>query len=264
MLINTTWSVRSCSSSNLMPIFCLLVLFCIYFLCRELREDLPSPSAFQCFLPQPTVVTTVHLRRASGLSSPKQTGCSVQVLSLHLLHWDSYTDRRGQKKQEKHLDTYFNVSFFGTLISSYGILCCVLWSTAPDVYAVVRCENDTIRTRVFKAEGNPEFNLRTIFYRRYPNAHISIEVWHIHIPSHTDRHTHIHSHNLNLPVVICCVQLWSRGLLLDSVLGGARLLTAESERGRSHEIDLRGGQSGSGFRGCVYVETSSSICLTDL
>ncbi|XP_018551987.1 calpain-5 [Lates calcarifer] len=144
---------------------------------RELREDLPSPSVFQCFLPQPTVVTTVHLRRASGLSPPKQT--------------------------------------------------------APDVYAVVRCENDTIRTRVFKAEGNPEFNLRAIFYRRYPDTHISVE-------------------------------LWSRGLLWDSVLGTARLQTALSERSRSHVIDLRGGQFRSGHRGCVYVETSSSVCLTDL
>ncbi|KAM7377266.1 hypothetical protein PAMA_013861 [Pampus argenteus] len=144
---------------------------------RELKEDLPSPSVLQCFLPQPTVVTTVHLRRASGLSPPKQT--------------------------------------------------------APDVYAVVRCENDAIRTLVFKAEGNPEFNLRTIFYRRYPKTHISIE-------------------------------LWNRGLLWDSVLGEARLQTVESDRGRSHVIDLRGGQSSSGFRGRVYVETSSSICLTDL
>lgn len=144
---------------------------------RELRDDLPSPSVLQCFLPQPTVVTTVHLRRASGLSPPKQT--------------------------------------------------------APDVYAVVRCEDDTIRTRVFKEEGNPEFNLRTIFYRRYPNTHISVE-------------------------------LWSRGLLWDSLLGEARLQTAESERSRSHVIDLRGGLSRSGFRACVYVETSSSVCLTDL
>ncbi|XP_049424407.1 calpain-5-like [Epinephelus fuscoguttatus] len=144
---------------------------------RELREDLPSPSVFQCFLPQPTVVTTVYLRRASGLCPPKQT--------------------------------------------------------APDVYAIVRCENDTVRTRVFKAEGNPEFNLRTIFYRRYPSTHISIE-------------------------------LWSRGRLWDSVLGGTRLQTAESERSRSHVIDLRGGQSHSGYQGCIYVETSSSVCLTDL
>uniref|UniRef100_A0A8C4GW82 Si:dkey-19b23.13 n=1 Tax=Dicentrarchus labrax TaxID=13489 RepID=A0A8C4GW82_DICLA len=144
---------------------------------KELREDLPSPALFQCFLPQPTVVTTVHLRRASGLSPPKQT--------------------------------------------------------APDVYAVLRCENDTVRTRVFKEDANPEFNLRTIFYRRYPNTHISIE-------------------------------LWSRGLLWDSVLGGARLQTAESERSRSHVIDLRGGQSRSGCRQCIYVDTSSSVCLTDL
>uniref|UniRef100_A0A3Q3GUC9 Si:dkey-19b23.13 n=1 Tax=Labrus bergylta TaxID=56723 RepID=A0A3Q3GUC9_9LABR len=93
--------------------------------------------------------------------------------------------------------------------------------------------NDTIRTRVFKAEGNPEFNLRAIFYRRRPNTHISIE-------------------------------LWSRGLLWDSVLGGARLKTAESEKSRSHVVDLRRGQSRSGHRGCVYVETSSSVCLTDL
>lgn len=46
----------------------------ISFLFRELREDLPPPLLFQCFLAQPAVVTTVHLRRASGLSSPKQTG----------------------------------------------------------------------------------------------------------------------------------------------------------------------------------------------
>nr|XP_043894429.1 calpain-5-like [Solea senegalensis] len=106
--------------------------------------------------------------------------------------------------------------------------------TAPDVYAIVRCENDTIRTRVFKAEGNPEFNFRVIFYRRYPEAHISVE-------------------------------LWSRGLLWDTVLGTARLQTVESERTRSHVIDLRlTSQSGSRHRGCVHVETSSSPCLTDL
>uniref|UniRef100_A0A3Q3IGQ9 Uncharacterized protein n=1 Tax=Monopterus albus TaxID=43700 RepID=A0A3Q3IGQ9_MONAL len=143
----------------------------------ELREDLPTPSVFQCFLPQPTVVTTVHLRRASGLRPPKQT--------------------------------------------------------APDVYAIVRCENDAIRTQVFKEEGNPEFNLRAIFYRRYPNTHISVE-------------------------------LWSRGLLWDSMLGRARLQTAESERSRSLVIDLRGGQSGLAYQGCIYVETSSSVRLTDL
>lgn len=47
------------------------LIFCF---CRELMEDLPSPSLLQCFLPQPTIVTTVHLHRASGLSLPKQTG----------------------------------------------------------------------------------------------------------------------------------------------------------------------------------------------
>ncbi|KAG8006176.1 Calpain-5 [Nibea albiflora] len=144
---------------------------------RELRDDLPGSSVFQCYLPQPSVVTTVHLRRASGLSPPKQK--------------------------------------------------------APDVYAVVRCENDTIRTRVFKADSNPEFNLRTIFYRRHPNTHISIE-------------------------------LWSRGRLWDSVLGEARLKTSESERSRSYVIDLRGGQSSPGYPRSIYVETSSSVCLTDL
>ncbi|MEQ2297959.1 hypothetical protein AMECASPLE_000184, partial [Ameca splendens] len=40
---------------------------------RELKNDLPSPSWFHCFLPQPAVVTTVHLCRASGLRAPKQT-----------------------------------------------------------------------------------------------------------------------------------------------------------------------------------------------
>ncbi|KAM3590094.1 uncharacterized protein V6R79_003751 [Siganus canaliculatus] len=144
---------------------------------RELREDLPSPPLLQCFLPQPTVVSTVHLSRASGLSPPKQT--------------------------------------------------------APDVYATVSCESETIRTRVFPSNGNPEFNLRTIFYRRRPDAHITVE-------------------------------LWSRGLLWDSLLGGTRLHAPPSERSQSHVIDLRSGRSGSGYRGCIYIETSSSVCLTDL
>ncbi|CAL8241572.1 unnamed protein product [Merluccius merluccius] len=146
---------------------------------RELNEDLPSPSAFQCCLPEPCLVTTVHLRRAASLSPTKQT--------------------------------------------------------APDVYAVVRCEDRVVRTHLHEQNGSPEFNLRTIFYRRQPRTHISVE-------------------------------LWSRGLLLDTLLGTASLQTANSERGRSHVIDLRGGQSrrlGS-QGGCVYVETSSSECLTDL
>lgn len=60
------------------------------------------------------------------------------------------------------------------------------------------------------------------------------------------------------------VQLWSRGVLWDSLLGAARLQTTESERGRTLVIDLRGGRSRSGPRGCIHVETSTSICLTDL
>ncbi|CAF96212.1 unnamed protein product, partial [Tetraodon nigroviridis] len=141
---------------------------------RELREDLPPPWWFRCFLPQPAVVTTVHLRRASGLSSPKRP--------------------------------------------------------APGVYAVVRCENHAVRSRVLRAEGNPEFNLRAIFYRRHPDAHISI-------------------------------QLWARGLLRDLLLGGARLQTAQPETRCSRVMDLRGGRSGAGLRGRVYVETSSSVGL---
>ncbi|KAJ3585632.1 hypothetical protein NHX12_014351 [Muraenolepis orangiensis] len=130
---------------------------------RELNEDLPSPSAFQCCLPEPSVVTTVHLRRAAALSLTK--------------------------------------------------------ATAPDVYAVVRCEDCVVRTRVHQQSDGPEFDLRAVFYRRQPRAHISVEV---------------------------------------------RLQTAKSERGRSHVIDLRGGQSHRLGGGCVYVETSSSECLTDL
>lgn len=83
------------------------------------------------------------------------------------------------------------------------MLSCLLWSTAPDVYAVVRCENDTIRTRVFKADANPEFNLRTIFYRRYPNAHISIEVWHIYI-THTHRWC-VHTLTVLVYILFCAV-----------------------------------------------------------
>ncbi|XP_061619143.1 calpain-5-like isoform X2 [Phyllopteryx taeniolatus] len=142
---------------------------------RELKDDLPPPTLFQCFLPQPTVVTTVHLLRATGLCPPKQT--------------------------------------------------------APDVYAIIRCESATVRSQVLKAEGNPEFRVRAIFYRTYPDVHISIE-------------------------------LWSRGLLWDSILGQARLHATATEQNRDHAVALRGGRSGSGGR--VRVETSSSVCLTDL
>ncbi|CAL1590891.1 unnamed protein product [Knipowitschia caucasica] len=139
----------------------------------ELVEDLPAPSVFHCVLPQPTVVTTVHLRRATAL--------------------------------------------------------CVHEQKAPDVYAVIRCENNTVRSHVFKAEGNPDFNLRSIFYRRHPHVHISIE-------------------------------LWRRGVLWDSMLGEVRVQTAEWQRSKSHILELRKGSS----RACVFLETSSSPCLTDL
>ncbi|KAJ0055645.1 hypothetical protein NL108_006531, partial [Boleophthalmus pectinirostris] len=113
---------------------------------RELLEDLPAPSVFHCLLPQPRVVTTVHLRRVTGLCVPKQKGAL-----------------------NNNNNNFIFVVFCFVLTSALFVL------VAPDVYAVVRCENDSVRTPVFKAEGNPEFNLRSIFYRRYPHVHISIE-----------------------------------------------------------------------------------------
>lgn len=51
--------------------------------CRELKEDLPSPSLWLCCLPQPCAVVTVHLHRASTLSKPKHSGCNTTLLFLH-------------------------------------------------------------------------------------------------------------------------------------------------------------------------------------
>uniref|UniRef100_A0A8C1TLB2 Si:dkey-19b23.13 n=1 Tax=Cyprinus carpio TaxID=7962 RepID=A0A8C1TLB2_CYPCA len=140
---------------------------------RELKEELPARSVWQCCFPEPSAVTTVHLLKASGLSHPKQT--------------------------------------------------------APDVYAVIRCEEDSVRTKIFKNNGSPEFNTKAIFYNRNPKSKISIE-------------------------------LWKRGLLLDTLLGGAQIQTGGHERCQNRVIDLQGGQS----RGSVFIETSSSQCLTDL
>ncbi|XP_062849297.1 calpain-5-like [Trichomycterus rosablanca] len=100
---------------------------------------------------------------------------------------------------------------------------------APDVYAVIRCEEDTVRTRVFKKDGSPEFNTKVIFYRRRPKMKIYIV-------------------------------LWRRGLLFDSFLGGAYLQTGANEISRNRVIELQGGQC----HGYIYVETSTSQCLTDL
>lgn len=60
--------------------------------------------------------------------------------------------------------------------------------------------------------------------------------------------------------VFVFVQLWKRGLLLDTLLGGAQIQTGGHERCQNRVIDLQGGQS----RGSVFIETSSSQCLTDL
>lgn len=60
------------------------------------------------------------------------------------------------------------------------------------------------------------------------------------------------------------LQLWARGLLRDLLLGRARLQTVEPETSCSRVIDLREGRTRARVRGCVYVETSSSVCLTEL
>ncbi|XP_008433678.1 calpain-5 isoform X1 [Poecilia reticulata] len=193
---------------------------------RELKKELPSPSVFQCFLPQPAVVTTIHLRRASGLKPPKQTG----GLAAAAEEEDDIFVGHIQSSSTASIRPVFSFFCFCSF-ASRRVFCLV--ATAPDVYAVVRCEGDAVRTRVFKEDGNPEFNLRAIFYRRYPDNNISVE-------------------------------LWSTGLLWDSLLGAARLQTTEFERSRSLVIDLRRGRSRSGSRGCVHVETSTSACLTDL
>lgn len=130
--------------------------------------------------------------------------------------------------------------------------------TAPDVYAVIRCEEDTVRTRVFKKNGNPEFNTKAIFYRRKPKRKICIEVrWILQHFAYKSQQCR------NLQQCVCvfvCLQLWGRGLLFDSFLGRAYLQTGATERGRTRVIELQGGQS----HGCIYVETSTSQCLTDL
>lgn len=65
---------------------------------------------------------------------------------------------------------------------------------------------------------------------------------------------------LKLLFVFVFAQLWKKGLLLDTFLGGAQIQTGGHERCQNRVIDLQGGKS----RGCVFIETSSSQCLTDL
>ncbi|MBN3314822.1 CAN5 protein, partial [Atractosteus spatula] len=104
---------------------------------------------------------------------------------------------------------------------------------APDVYAVMRCEGSAVRSRVFRATSNPQFNLRAIFYRRNPERHVKIEIW-------------------------------ARGLLMDTLLGRVSLPAWENEKEKSWMIDLQDGQSRPGIRSCIHVDTASSDCLTDL
>lgn len=102
--------------------------------------------------------------------------------------------------------------------------------------------------------------------RIQPQSHFLPE-----IPGHPHHHPGVAlSCLLTLKVLVAsCVtpsplQVWGRGLLRDSLLGRAQLHTVEPEMGRGRAIDLRGGRARAGHRGIVYVETSSSICLTDL
>lgn len=60
------------------------------------------------------------------------------------------------------------------------------------------------------------------------------------------------------------VQVWSRGTLWDDMLGRTRIQTARSEKSRCHLIELEGTRARSRCRGRVHIETSSSVCLTDL
>lgn len=142
--------------------------------------------------------------------------------------------------------------------SRFGSVSVCFCGTAPNVYAVIRCESNTVRSRVFKEAGNPEFNLRAIFYRRYPGAHISIEV------QLTRTTQGVTVCECALSWGLLPVQVWSSGTLWDAVLGRTRLQTARSERSRRHLIELKGSRARSWCKGRVHVETSSSVCLTDL
>ncbi|XP_058877015.1 calpain-5-like isoform X2 [Acipenser ruthenus] len=108
----------------------------------------------------------------------------------------------------------------------------VFVSTDPDVYAVMRCEGNTVKSRVFKSTSRPEFDLKAVFYRQNPRRPIRIEVW-------------------------------SKGVLQDALLGRVSVEAAENEIGRIHVLSLQD-KSKHRTTGSVLIETSSSDNLTEL
>lgn len=192
-----------------------------------------------CFLPQPTVVTTVYLHRASGLNPPKQTGnCKMK---------DSYLGR---------LLIIAHISL-GVFFLSFFTPCWILFHSPR----CLRCSEMWEWQRQdagVQGERKPWIQPENHLLQEIPqHRHLC---WGLAHSCSLSRSTQTHRAN-GFPVYW---QIYSRGLLWDSLLGETRLQTAESERSRSLVMNLRGGRSRSGLRGCVYLETSSSVCLTDL
>ncbi|XP_029436793.1 calpain-5-like [Rhinatrema bivittatum] len=102
----------------------------------------------------------------------------------------------------------------------------------PDVYAVIKCEGQQVRSKVHKGTSRPEFGLQGIFYRKKPQKPVKIEVW-------------------------------VKGWLRDTLQGYVTVPAAAGEMGKNEVLRLQSPRQGAAS-GSILVETSSSADLCAL
>ncbi|XP_030042947.1 calpain-5 [Microcaecilia unicolor] len=101
----------------------------------------------------------------------------------------------------------------------------------PDVYAVIKCEGQQVRSKVHKGTSKPEFDLRGIFYRKKPQTPVKIEVW---------------------------VKGWR-----DTLLGHVTFPAAAGDMGKNEVLRLQSPRQGV-TSGSLLIEISSSTDLSAL
>ncbi|XP_076823919.1 calpain-5-like [Clavelina lepadiformis] len=118
---------------------------------------------------------------------------------------------------------------------AYGNNCIKLEGKVANPYVVIGCEGKTVRSKTFKENRNPSFDLFAIFYRKNPDALIVLTVY-------------------------------NDGLLCDSFMGQGTIAAGVDDTANSVEVPLFGRrkQEGVKYPGSLFVDIASSEDINEL
>ncbi|XP_038642930.1 calpain-5-like [Scyliorhinus canicula] len=106
-------------------------------------------------------------------------------------------------------------------------------SDPPDAYAVISSEGNKVKSMVHKSNGNPDFDLKGLFYRRHEKKPIK-------------------------------VQVWSSSFLRDVFLGQVTIAADQNQSGSTCTLQLLDKSNKQRKPGALLIEVSSSDDLTAL